>query len=62
MTRLSCCFCVLAKKSDLLIAARHNPQLLDAYVRVEEKIGHKFTVKLSVLQLRDEVRGGAGAS
>jgi 3'-phosphoadenosine 5'-phosphosulfate sulfotransferase (PAPS reductase)/FAD synthetase len=55
MSRLSCCFCVLGSKPDLLIAARHNPELLDAYVAVEDRIGHRFTHKFSIREIRDEV-------
>lgn len=40
MTRLSCVFCVLASKSDLRVAARHNPELLQAYQDVEQETGH----------------------
>lgn len=45
MTRLSCCFCYLASKSDLQISAKHNPELLETYAKLEEKIGH--TMKMS---------------
>jgi len=62
MSRLSCVFCVLGRRSDLEIAARHNPALLDAYVAVEDRIGHTFTAKLSLRVLRDEARCAGGAS
>jgi 3'-phosphoadenosine 5'-phosphosulfate sulfotransferase (PAPS reductase)/FAD synthetase len=52
MSRLSCCFCVFGSKPDLLLAAKHNPELLDAYCAVEAQIGHTFTHKLSVHSLR----------
>jgi 3'-phosphoadenosine 5'-phosphosulfate sulfotransferase (PAPS reductase)/FAD synthetase len=58
MPRLSCCFCVLASKSALFIAGKHNPELLDEYCRVEEKIGHTFKRHLPLVQLREEVRAG----
>jgi 3'-phosphoadenosine 5'-phosphosulfate sulfotransferase (PAPS reductase)/FAD synthetase len=45
MGRLSCCFCVLAPKAALLLAAQHNPELADAYAAVEQKINHQFTTE-----------------
>lgn len=61
MPRLSCCFCVFAPKSALVIAGRHNPQLLDEYVAVEQRIGHTFRHKLSIAAVRDAVRRGEPA-
>lgn len=55
MTRLSCVFCVLAKKSDLIIAAKNNPELLAEYVAVEKRIGHTFKKDLSIESLQQEV-------
>jgi len=52
MSRLSCCFCIMGSKPDLLIAAQANPELLDTYCQVEEQIGHSFTHKLSIRSLR----------
>lgn len=40
MTRLSCCFCILASKGDLQTAARINPDLFKVYVDLEKEIGH----------------------
>jgi 3'-phosphoadenosine 5'-phosphosulfate sulfotransferase (PAPS reductase)/FAD synthetase len=45
MGRLSCCFCIMATKSDLRIAAKHNPDLAREYLRVERSIGHNFHSK-----------------
>jgi 3'-phosphoadenosine 5'-phosphosulfate sulfotransferase (PAPS reductase)/FAD synthetase len=45
MTRLSCCFCIMASKSDLRIADKHNPDLAREYLRIEEAIGHNFHSK-----------------
>lgn len=39
MTRLSCCFCIMASKKDLTTAARLNPVLYERYVRLERKLG-----------------------
>lgn len=42
MTRLSCCFCIMASDADLKTAARLRPQLLETYIALEEKMGHTF--------------------
>ncbi len=42
MSRLSCCFCILACKSDLRLSAKLNPDLYRTYVNLERKIGHTF--------------------
>ncbi len=52
MSRLSCVFCVFAKKCDLQIAAKANPELLDEYIRVEQKIGHDFKRGFKISELR----------
>lgn len=39
MERLSCCFCIYAKDSDLRISAQHNPELFAEYVAMEKKTG-----------------------
>lgn len=39
MTRLSCCFCIMASKSDLRIAAQLNPALYRRYVELERSTG-----------------------
>jgi 3'-phosphoadenosine 5'-phosphosulfate sulfotransferase (PAPS reductase)/FAD synthetase len=51
MERLSCCFCVLATRKDLTIAARHNPELAAEYVAVEERVGWKFTNTFSIAEV-----------
>jgi len=51
MSRLSCCFCVLAAKGDLLIAARNNKGLAQEYLAVEVKVGKRFTNDLSMADL-----------
>lgn len=55
MTRLSCVFCVFGSRSDLRIAARANPTLLDAYVAVEKEIGHRFQNSQSLEDLQNEI-------
>lgn len=39
MTRLSCCFCIMASKADLTTAARLNPDLYRRYVELEHSTG-----------------------
>lgn len=39
MTRLSCCFCIMASKADLTTAARLNPELYRRYVELEHSTG-----------------------
>lgn len=39
MTRLSCCFCIMASKADLTTAARLNPPLYRKYVDLERRLG-----------------------
>jgi 3'-phosphoadenosine 5'-phosphosulfate sulfotransferase (PAPS reductase)/FAD synthetase len=51
MDRLSCCFCVLATKRDLTIAAKHNPELAAEYVAVEERVGWRFTNDFSIADI-----------
>lgn len=45
MERLSCCFCVLASKNDLQIAAGLVPELYARYVHTEQRIGHTIKAK-----------------
>jgi len=56
MPRLSCCFCIYAPKSALVLAGQHNPKLLDQYVEAEARMGHTFKADLSMAEVRDEVR------
>lgn len=58
MPRLSCCFCIFAPKAALMLAGKHNPELLERYVAVEKSIGHKFRVDLSLADVRDALASG----
>jgi 3'-phosphoadenosine 5'-phosphosulfate sulfotransferase (PAPS reductase)/FAD synthetase len=51
MSRLSCCFCVLASYADLVIATRANPQLAAEYQAVEERVGYTLKKDLSMTDL-----------
>lgn len=54
MTRLSCCFCILASRADLTRAAELNPVLYRRYVELEKRLGH--TVSMSGRSL-EEITG-----
>ena len=58
MPRLSCVFCIFAPKAALILAGKHNPKLLAEYVQVEQEIGHRFTVKLSMAEVAQAVESG----
>lgn len=62
MKRLSCCFCIFAPESALMIAGHHNRPLLAEYVRVEQKIGHAFrgskTKKFHLAVIQDRLAAG----
>jgi 3'-phosphoadenosine 5'-phosphosulfate sulfotransferase (PAPS reductase)/FAD synthetase len=58
MPRLSCCFCIYAPKPALVLAGKHNPELLNEYVAVEQRIGHKFTLKVSMAEVKQAVDCG----
>jgi 3'-phosphoadenosine 5'-phosphosulfate sulfotransferase (PAPS reductase)/FAD synthetase len=58
MPRLSCCFCIFAPRSALLLAGRHNPELLARYVEVERRIGHRFRLELPLAEVQDALRRG----
>jgi 3'-phosphoadenosine 5'-phosphosulfate sulfotransferase (PAPS reductase)/FAD synthetase len=59
MGRLSCVFCIFAPKQQLVLAGKHNPELLEQYVQVEREIGHTFKADLSLAQVQQEIADGA---
>lgn len=58
MPRLSCCFCIFSPFDALVIAGIHNPELLDQYIEVEQKIGHTFRHEFKIESVRDAIRNG----
>ncbi len=42
MSRLSCCFCIMGSQKDTCIAAKHNPELFQAYADLEREIDQTF--------------------
>lgn len=59
MKRLSCSFCVLATKADLVCAARLRPDLAAEYVELEQEIGHRFKADLSMADVVAAAGGGS---
>ena len=51
MPRLSCVFCVLAGRNELVLAAKLNPALAQDYARLEARIGHTFKADLSMADI-----------
>jgi len=51
MKRLSCSFCVLATKEDLVCAARLRPEMAAEYAALEAEMGHTFKADLSMAEI-----------
>jgi 3'-phosphoadenosine 5'-phosphosulfate sulfotransferase (PAPS reductase)/FAD synthetase len=51
MTRLSCSFCVLASRNDLVTAARLRPMKAREYLALEQRLGHRFKNDLSMAEI-----------
>jgi 3'-phosphoadenosine 5'-phosphosulfate sulfotransferase (PAPS reductase)/FAD synthetase len=58
MPRLSCCFCIFSPCSALLLAGKHNPELLAQYVEVERQIGHRFRQELPLADVQAALDAG----
>lgn len=58
MPRLSCAFCIYAPKKALILAGRHNRELLREYVRVEKAIGHTFRADLAIAEVEAAIEAG----
>ena len=55
MPRLSCVFCIFAPKAALILAGKHNRELLSDYVAVEKRIDHTFRKELSLADIQAAV-------
>lgn len=53
--RLSCVFCIMSSKNDLVIGKRHNAELFNQYVALEQKTG--YTMHMSRKSLLELVLG-----
>lgn len=62
MPRLSCCFCIFAPRPALILAGQHNPELLSAYVQVEQRIGHTFRPDQTLVEIQSAVHAGVRAA
>jgi 3'-phosphoadenosine 5'-phosphosulfate sulfotransferase (PAPS reductase)/FAD synthetase len=58
MKRLSCVLCIFANRDSLLIAGKHNTELLREYVRVEAEIGHDFRHNFKLADILAAVERG----
>lgn len=58
MPRLSCCFCIFSPFEALVTAGYENPDLLDKYVEVEQKINHRFRDNLAIEEVQKAVKDG----
>jgi hypothetical protein len=54
MSRLSCSFCVLGSRRDLVTAVRLRPRLAAEYVALEQRIGHDFQHGRSIASIIEE--------
>jgi len=50
MSRLSCCFCIMASKSDLTTAAQLRPDLYRRYVETEKRLDHTLSMSRKPLE------------
>lgn len=59
MTRLSCCFCIMASKADLTTAAKLNPELYAKMVALEKRIDQTMMMpcKLKGRQTLEDITG-----
>lgn len=48
--RLSCVFCIMSSRNDLVVGQRHNPELFDSYVALERKTGYTMHMSRKSLQ------------
>lgn len=58
MPRLSCVFCIFAPKEALVISGHENRALLDEYVALEARIGHRFTNRMAIAEVKAAVEAG----
>lgn len=61
MPRLSCAFCIFSPKAALMVAGKHNPQLLDVYVQTESEIGHDFRKGFKLAEIKEALARGESA-
>jgi len=55
MPRLSCVFCIFSPFDALVVAGKANPELLDRYIEIEQKINHTFKNKFAIVEVRTAI-------
>lgn len=58
MPRLSCCFCIFSPPAALMLAGKHNPELLAEYVQAEKDLGHTLRHKFSLGEVQEAIARG----
>jgi 3'-phosphoadenosine 5'-phosphosulfate sulfotransferase (PAPS reductase)/FAD synthetase len=58
MPRLSCCFCIFSPRPALMLAGKHNPELLAEYVAVERRTGHAFRLDAPLASIQEALARG----
>lgn len=58
MPRLSCVFCIFSPPAALMIAGRHNPELLEEYVRAERAMDHTFRKDFPIEKVQQAIAAG----
>lgn len=51
MSRLSCCFCIMSNRQDLITAAKLNPNLYKRYVDAEKRLNHTLSMPIAGKQM-----------
>lgn len=62
MPRLSCIFCIFSPFDALVIAGKANPDLLDKYIAVENKIKHTFKNGFSLAEVKAAIHNNYNPS
>jgi 3'-phosphoadenosine 5'-phosphosulfate sulfotransferase (PAPS reductase)/FAD synthetase len=58
MPRLSCVFCIFSPPPALMLAGKHNPELLAAYVTAEKQMGHTFRKDFPIEKVQQAIAAG----
>ena len=58
MPRLSCVFCIFSPPAALMLAGRHNPELLADYVAAEQRMGHTFRKDFPIAKVQQAIAAG----
>lgn len=58
MPRLSCVFCVFSPFDALVIAGKANPDLLEEYVQLEDRIQHSFRQNMTIRSVQEAIKNG----